>query len=107
MIRAALVGAVLVHPIWFLVCFLYGYQFGAKDPWSTPWMGLKFGWEGGCQGASNLVYGYLITFGVAPLIASVAGAALGVGALITFGMLFRNRRKSADGENAQPRAVSD
>jgi len=79
MIRAALLGAVLVHPILFLVAFLWGYQLGSKDPWATPGTLPTFGWEGGKLGLNGVIYGYLITFGVAPLIVTVVGAGLSVG----------------------------
>ncbi len=80
MIRAALLGAILVHPLLVLWCFFGGMVFGANANFGGgPGPAYQFGWQGGLVGLEGLLYSYLITMGLFPLMASVAGAGLSVG----------------------------
>jgi hypothetical protein len=93
MIRTALLGAVLVHPVLFLYAFLTGMVFGARDSWggNAPTF---YGWQGGLEGMKNALGGYLMTLGIAPLILSVVGAGLCVGVHLLVRMRVRNRANS-------------
>lgn len=93
MIRAALLGAILVHPVLFLAVFLSGMVFGARDSWggNAPTF---FGWQGGLEGVKNALSGYLMTLGLVPLGLSVAGAGLCVGACLLARLRGRNRANS-------------
>src|SRR6187200_3587463 len=100
MIRAALLGAVLAHPIVFLAAFLMGMAFGAN-----PYFGggpavaepvRVFGWEGGVTGIEELIFTYVITVGLAPLLITSIGAVSGMGSCLLVRTLDRKRA------NAEP-----
>jgi len=78
--RAALLGAVLIHPILLLWAFVEGMVFGANPNFGGgPAIDHQFGWEGGVIGVESMLFLYLLTMGLAPLMASVVGAGLSVG----------------------------
>src|SRR5271157_5025551 len=78
MLRATILGAVLVHPVLFLACFVFGAAFGAVDMWNAG-RAPVFGLDGGFMAIGNLSCSYLITCGIEALVISVVGAGLGVG----------------------------
>jgi len=83
MIRAALLGAVLVHPVLFLLAFLNGVVFGGNPSFGGgPARDPVFGWEGGLIGMEALLFVCLLTMGLAPLLFSAVGAGLSVGACL-------------------------
>ena len=96
---AAIYGALLVHPVVFLVAFAYGTLFGvppvARASAGAP---TTSGLEGGGETANFLGIWYVISLGILPVVASGIGAAVAIGVsylLIHKGQKdFRNR--SAD-----------
>ena len=105
MIRAALLGAILVHPVLFLAAFLSGVVFGAKDSWNAD-RAPTFGWQGGLDGMTNMLLLYLITMGLAPLVVSMAGAILGATVCSLFRMFARKGESSTD-KNRQAQGSGD
>lgn len=101
MIRAALIGTFLIHPILFLLVFGHGVVYGAKDGWNMD-RAPTFGWQGGLDGMTNVLTLYLITMGLAPLIMSATGAALGAGACLLVRKLVGNRVNSTREKDDQP-----
>ena len=79
MLRAVILGAVLVHPLLFLAYFVFGATFGAVDVWNGN-RAPVFGLDGGLMAIDNLATSYLITCGIVALVMSTVGAGLGVGA---------------------------
>ena len=95
MIRAALLGAVLVHPISFLVAFSMGMAFGANPNFGGgPGTAPAFGLRGGLVGVESLLFGHLITMGLLPLGISVAGAGSGVVILLLVRIRVPTRQNS-------------
>ena len=96
---AVIYGALLVHPVVFLVAFAYGTLFGvppvARASAGAP---TTSGLEGGGETANFLGIWYVISLGILPVVASGIGAAVAIGVsylLIHKGQKdFRNR--SAD-----------
>jgi hypothetical protein len=76
--RAAILGAILVHPVLFLAFILFGAAFGAVDVWNAS-RAPVFGWDGICMAAGNLFTIYFGTCGIVPLMISVVAAGFGVG----------------------------
>ena len=78
MLRATVLGAILVHPVLCLAFFVFGATFGAVDMWNGN-RAPVFGLDGGFEAIGNLLTFYFITCGIVPLVISVVGAGLGVG----------------------------
>ena len=104
MIRAILLGAVIVHLVVLLIAFVEGMMFGAKDLW-FPNRG-PTGWQGGFDSMANVFFGYVYTMGIVPLIISAIGAVLGAVVCLLV-RLIRNRVNSNGGKNDQPGHVPD
>jgi hypothetical protein len=78
MLRAIILGAVLIHPVLFLASFLCGAAFGSSDVWNggiPPVFGLK----GGFMAMGNLFTIYFITLGIGALVSTAFGGFLGAG----------------------------
>lgn len=104
MIRAALLGAILVHPIVFLAAFLMGMMFGANPHFGGgPPTDRVFGWQGGLTGMEELFFIYLITMGLTPLVITIAGTVLALLVCLLNRVLLRNRAAaSSDGKPNRP-----
>jgi len=74
---AALVGAVIAHPLLLLIVVVYSCVFGAK-PAMPDGARAVTGWQGIENGVGNLFLIYLLTLGIFPLVLSVIGAIAGV-----------------------------
>lgn len=84
--RQALLGAVLVHPLLFLLAFASGTIAGASKftvfhPTAPP---TEYGLQGGLNALGYVVVAYFWSFGIVPLIVSGAGAVLAIGAVHFF-----------------------
>jgi hypothetical protein len=90
MLRAIILGAVLIHPILFLTVFVCGAVFGSGDVWNggTP---PSFGSHGGNLAVGNLFTIYFITLGIGALVSTAFGGFLGAGVRL---FLARNRKNS-------------
>jgi hypothetical protein len=96
---AAIVGAVLVHPVLFFLAFVWGALFGAGEMMSSGPPQTAWGVQGGQRAIANLGFVYEISSGLVPLVAS------GVGGAVAFGLGLVFRPKSSDQNPAEPSAI--
>ncbi len=82
------VGAVLVHPLLFVLAFLKGAIFGHAQPIvmgaASGHGDVKTGAAGGMNAVEEVFIGYVMTLGIAPIIVSVIGVGLGYLVLALF-----------------------
>lgn len=73
-------GAVLVHPILFLLGFTKGVVFGYPQPQvmsaTSPYGSVETGLAGGVNALEDILIHYVMTLGIAFVIVSLAGAVL-------------------------------
>lgn len=72
----AFLGAVLAPPASFLLAFAWGTFLGAGGMMATAASRPSYGMEGGYAAALTILWIYYISFGILPLVISVAGASL-------------------------------
>jgi hypothetical protein len=106
----AILGAVLAHPALFLVAFTLGATLGSPPAMGPP--GTESGMAGGYNAIEVVVVGYIMTFGIGPLLVSALGAGIGVGAhhvlrmLLTSGHL-RRETEPTEGLVGRANAAED
>lgn len=79
-----------MHLVIFSFAFVYGVCFG--EGVNTASSGHKvYGLQGGENAVGNLVFSYEISFGIAPLVISGVGAAIGTGLAVLLRSFRRDR----------------
>jgi hypothetical protein len=71
-------GAVIVHPVLFLLTFAWGACFGAEQFIFHNDGTFSYGQQGGQNAMTTVGCYYLLTFGMLPLVVSATGAGLAV-----------------------------
>lgn len=78
---AGCLSAVLIHPLLFLLAFLFGVVFGYREVLvmsaTSPYGSWENGLEGGGNAVTELLVIYVFTIGIVPLIISGVAAAVG------------------------------
>ena len=74
---AAFLGAIFIHPVAFALAWVKGLVLGSQTL-MAPTPNIQHGIEGAFGGIAELLFLYVVTFGVAPLLISLVGAGCGV-----------------------------
>jgi hypothetical protein len=76
--KAAIIGALVVHPVVGTVAFALGAVLGCR-PYMPDGAPVAYGFDGAANGIGILLIIYMFSLGIAPLLLSAVGAAIGVG----------------------------
>ena len=105
--RAALVGAVVVHPLFFFLTFVWGALFGAGVIFSLGPNTSRYGLEGGTNAIAGMAVYYIFSFGIVPIVVSGVGVALAAG----LGQLLRHniqeKKVATKDSQAEPDAAAE
>jgi len=74
---AAFLGAIFIHPVVFAIAWLKGVVLGASVP-MAPTPTTRHGIDGGFAAIEELLFLYVVTLGLLPLVISLVGAGCGV-----------------------------